>query len=172
MRGIPRRPITDGYFVHLVKLRANLIGHYQRAGHCRRISAAVIVVDDHKEFLAASRETNQCALLASLAGSLTPATDQRHITKRLLFRNMRCNKQGDLREAAANFFRMLRELDAKSRSNCGRTCAGEGIGAAINDRCDARDELAVSSVVRRSRNLKAFSGSSTSLRMIIGSPLL
>jgi len=49
---------------------------------------------------------------------------------------MRClSEQGDLREAAANFFRMLRELDAENLDLIVAECVPEeGIGAAINDR--------------------------------------
>jgi L-threonylcarbamoyladenylate synthase len=45
------------------------------------------------------------------------------------------SKRGDLREAAANFFRMLRELDAENLDLIvAERVPEEGIGAAINDR--------------------------------------
>jgi L-threonylcarbamoyladenylate synthase len=45
------------------------------------------------------------------------------------------SKRGDLREAAANFFRMLRELDAENLDLIvAERVPGQGIGAAINDR--------------------------------------
>ena len=49
---------------------------------------------------------------------------------------MRClSEQGDLREAAANFFKMLRELDAENLDLIvAERVPEEGIGAAINDR--------------------------------------
>ena len=52
------------------------------------------------------------------------------------FATMRClSKRGDLREAAANFFRMLRELDAENLDLIvAERVPEEGIGAAINDR--------------------------------------
>ena len=51
---------------------------------------------------------------------------------------MRClSEQGDLREAAANFFRMLRELDAENLDLIvAERVPEEGIGAAINDRLE------------------------------------
>ena len=45
------------------------------------------------------------------------------------------SKRGDLPEAAANFFRMLRELDAEKLDLIvAERVPEEGIGAAINDR--------------------------------------
>jgi L-threonylcarbamoyladenylate synthase len=51
---------------------------------------------------------------------------------------MRClSEQGDLREAAANFFRMLRELDAENLDLIvAERVPEEGIGAAISDRLE------------------------------------
>jgi L-threonylcarbamoyladenylate synthase len=47
------------------------------------------------------------------------------------------SKRGDLREAAANFFRMLRELDAENLDLIvAERVPEEGIGAAINDRLE------------------------------------
>ena len=75
---------------------------------------------------------------------------------------MRClSEQGDLREAAANFFRMLRELDAENLDLIvAERVPEEGIGAAINDvDCDARRRISrQSQTVRQSeipfRNVK------------------
>ena len=52
------------------------------------------------------------------------------------FATMRClSEQGDLREAAANLFKMLRELDAENLDLIvAERVPEEGIGAAINDR--------------------------------------
>ena len=47
----------------------------------------------------------------------------------------RLSERSDLREAAANFFRMLRELDAEKLDLIvAERLPEEGIGAAINDR--------------------------------------
>jgi L-threonylcarbamoyladenylate synthase len=47
----------------------------------------------------------------------------------------RLSERGDLREAAANFFRMLRELDAEKLDLIvAERVPEKGIGAAINDR--------------------------------------
>jgi L-threonylcarbamoyladenylate synthase len=53
------------------------------------------------------------------------------------------SERGDIREAAANFFQMLRELDAENLDLIvAERVPEEGIGAAINDRLERASALA------------------------------
>ena len=84
----------------------------------------LIVVDDLKNFspLAGKRIGALCFSTKASADFVA----MRHLSVR-----------GDLREAAANFFRMLRELDAENLDLIlAERVPGEGIAAAINDRLE------------------------------------
>ena len=113
----------------------------------------LIVVDDLKNFSppAEKRIGALCFLpvaavagrgAASYHGSTSkprPATAATSGSAKFVgFATMRClSEQGDLREAAANFFRMLRELDAENLDLIvAERVPEEGIGAAINDRLE------------------------------------
>jgi L-threonylcarbamoyladenylate synthase len=111
----------------------------------------LIVVDDLKNFSPPAEKRIGALCFSSVAavagrgaasyhGSTSkprPATAATSgLAKFVGFATMRClSEQGDLREAAANFFRMLRELDAENLDLIvAERVPEEGIGAAINDR--------------------------------------
>jgi L-threonylcarbamoyladenylate synthase len=99
----------------------------------------LIVIDDLKNFALPPGERIGALCLRPVAGVVhsglpQPATAATKASAN--FATMRClSKRGDLREAAANFFRMLRELDAEDLDLIvAERVPEEGIGAAINDR--------------------------------------
>ena len=99
----------------------------------------LIVVDDLKNFSPPAEKQIGALCLRPVAGVVDPGLPRpaTAATKAPAdFATMRyLSKRGDLREAAANFFRMLRELDAENLDLIvAERVPEEGIGAAINDR--------------------------------------
>jgi L-threonylcarbamoyladenylate synthase len=101
----------------------------------------LIVVDDLKNFTLPSGERIGALCLRPVArvvdsGLPRPATAA--TTAAADFTTMRyLSERGDLREAATNFFRMLRELDAENLDLIvAERVPEERIGAAINDRLE------------------------------------
>jgi L-threonylcarbamoyladenylate synthase len=99
----------------------------------------LILVDDLQNFspLPGKRIGALCLRpVAGVAGSGLPRSATAATKASDHFTAMRhLSERGDLREAAANFFRMLRELDAENLDLIvAERVLDEGIGAAINDR--------------------------------------
>jgi L-threonylcarbamoyladenylate synthase len=99
----------------------------------------LIVVDDLKNFSPPAEKRIGALCLRPVAGVIDPGLPRTATAATKApagFATMRyLSKRGDLREAAANFFRMLRELDAENLDLIvAERVPEEGIGAAINDR--------------------------------------
>jgi L-threonylcarbamoyladenylate synthase len=99
----------------------------------------LIVVDDLKNFSPPAEKRVGALCLRPVAAVVDPCLPRpaTAATKAPAdFATMRyLSKRGDLREAAANFFRMLRELDAENLDLIvAERVPEERIGAAINDR--------------------------------------
>jgi L-threonylcarbamoyladenylate synthase len=99
----------------------------------------LIVVDDLKKFSTPPGKRTGALCLRPLAGVVDPglplpATSATEASADFATMHY-LSQRGDLREAAANFFQMLRELDAENLDVIvAERVAEEGIGAAINDR--------------------------------------
>jgi L-threonylcarbamoyladenylate synthase len=101
----------------------------------------LIVVDDLRKFSASPGKRIGALCLRPVAGVVDPGLPRpaTAATKPSAdFATIRyLSKRGDLREAAANFFRLLRELDTESLDLIvAERVPEEGIGVAINDRLE------------------------------------